>query len=107
MPPYFFYIYIMTREEIQQILDLALEYYKLEIFGTDKVSEPPTEERIDWILERIKKTKPLELNEIAEKCYKKNIVLENTAMSNPLNGDFKKEQNGRNSINTLHSQIDL
>ena len=43
----------MTKEEIQKVLDLALEYYKLEIFGTGKECFHPTQERIDWIYERM------------------------------------------------------
>lgn len=42
----------MTKEEIQKVLDLYLEYYELEIFGTDKETETPT--LVDWIYERMK-----------------------------------------------------
>ena len=44
----------MTKEEIQKVLDLSLEYYKSEIFGTGKETEAPTQERVDWIYERMK-----------------------------------------------------
>lgn len=45
----------MTKEEIQKVLDLYLEYYELEIFGTGKETEAPTQERVDWIYDRMKK----------------------------------------------------
>ncbi len=44
----------MTKEDIQKVLELALEYYKLEVFGTGKESENPNQERIDWIYDRMK-----------------------------------------------------
>ena len=44
----------MTKEDIQRVLELALEYYKLEVFGTGKESENPNQERIDWIYNRMK-----------------------------------------------------
>ena len=44
----------MTKEEIQRVLDLSLEYYKSEVFGTNKESEKPSRERIDWIYDKIK-----------------------------------------------------
>lgn len=44
----------MTKEDIQKVLELALEYYKLEVFGTGKESENPSQERIDWIYDRMK-----------------------------------------------------
>lgn len=44
----------MTKEEIQKVLDLSLEYYKSEIFGTGKETEAPTQERVDWIYEKMK-----------------------------------------------------
>ena len=44
----------MTKEEIQRVLDLSIEYYKSEIFGTGKDTEAPTQERVDWIYERMK-----------------------------------------------------
>ena len=43
----------MTKEEIQRVLDLSLEYYKSEVFGTDKESEKPSRERIDWIYDKM------------------------------------------------------
>lgn len=61
----------MTKEEIHKVLDLALEYYKLEIYGTGKESEPPTEARIDWIYERMKRSIPSNLDEAATKAYPK------------------------------------
>ena len=57
----------MTKEEIKKVLDLALEYYKLEIFGTGKESQPPTQERIDYIYERMQPSLPSDLDEAAEK----------------------------------------
>ena len=60
----------MTKEEIRKVLDLALEYYKLEIYGTGKESEPPTEARIDWIYERMKPSLPSDLDEAAEEYIK-------------------------------------
>jgi hypothetical protein len=57
----------MTKEEIKKVLDLALEYYKLEIFGTGKESQPPTQERIDYIYERMQPSLPSGLDEAAEK----------------------------------------
>ena len=44
----------MTKKDIQRVLELALEYYKLEVFGTGKESENPNQERIDWIYDRMK-----------------------------------------------------
>ena len=44
----------MTKEEIQKVLDLSLEYYKSEVFGTNKESEKPSRERIDWIYDKMK-----------------------------------------------------
>lgn len=38
----------MTKEEIKQVLDLSLEYYKQEVFGTEKESEKPSKERVAW-----------------------------------------------------------
>lgn len=57
----------MTKEEIQKVLDLAVEYYKLEIFGTNRVSQAPTQERIDWIYERLNHPLPSNLDEAAKK----------------------------------------
>lgn len=57
----------MTKEEIKKVLDLALEYYKLEIFGTGKESQPPTQERIDYIYERVQPSLPSDLDEAARK----------------------------------------
>ena len=58
----------MTKEEIQRVLDLALEYYKSEIFGTDKESEKPSSERIDWIYDKMKGSSevPKELKEASD-----------------------------------------
>jgi len=57
----------MTREEIQKVLDLSLEYYKSEIFGTGKETEAPIPKRVDWIYERIKNYSPASnLDEAAE-----------------------------------------
>lgn len=56
----------MTKEDIQKVLELALEYYKLEVFGTDKESQPPTQERIDYIYERIQPSLSSDLDEEAE-----------------------------------------
>ena len=44
----------LTKEDIQKVLELALEYYKLEVFGTGKESENPNQERLDWIYDRMK-----------------------------------------------------
>ena len=44
----------MTKEEIQKVLALSLEYYKSEVFGTDKESKKPSSERIDWIYNKMK-----------------------------------------------------
>lgn len=44
----------MTKEEIQRVLDLSLEYYKSEVFGTGKESENSSRERIDWIYDKMK-----------------------------------------------------
>lgn len=57
----------MTKEEIKKVLDLALEYYKLEIFGTGKESQPPTQERIDYIYDRMQQSLPSDLDEAAQK----------------------------------------
>lgn len=57
----------MTKEEIKKVLDLALEYYKLEIFGTGKESQPPTQERIDYIYDRMQQFLPSDLDEAARK----------------------------------------
>lgn len=58
----------MTKEEIQKVLDLSLEYYKSEIFGTGKEMEVPTQERVDWIYERMKNSSfPSNLDEVVEK----------------------------------------
>lgn len=53
----------MTKEEIKQVLDLSLEYYKQEVFGTEKESEKPSEERVDWIYERMKNDVPEDVEE--------------------------------------------
>ena len=57
----------MTKEEIQRVLDLSLKYYKSEVFGTDKESEKPSSERIDWIYDKMKgdSEAPKELKEAA------------------------------------------
>ena len=58
----------MTKEEIQRVLDLSLEYYKSEVFGTDKESEKPSRERIDWIYDKMKGSSevPNDIEEAAE-----------------------------------------
>lgn len=57
----------MTKEEIQRVLDLSLEYYKSEVFGTNKESEKPSRERIDWIYDKMNGDSevPKELKEAA------------------------------------------
>lgn len=64
----------MTKEEIQRVLDLSLEYYKSEVFGTNKESEKPSSERIDWIYDKMKDSSeiPNDLEESAEKWSKEN-----------------------------------
>lgn len=61
----------MTKDEIQKVLDLSLEYYKSEIFGTGKESEAPPKERVDWIYERMKNPRPSFLDEAAKKIVVK------------------------------------
>ena len=53
----------MTQEEISKVLELALEYYKLEIFGTGKESQPPTQERIDYIYDHMQSYLPANLDD--------------------------------------------
>lgn len=56
----------MTKEDISKVLELALEYYKLEVFGTGKEFQPPAQERIDYIYERIQPSLPSDLDEAAD-----------------------------------------
>lgn len=59
----------MTKEEIQRVLNLSLEYYKSEVFGTNKESEKPSSERINWIYDKMKGGSeiPNDLEEAAKK----------------------------------------
>jgi hypothetical protein len=63
----------MTKEEIQKVLALSLEYYKSEVFGTDKESKKSSHERIDWIYDKLKGSleTPNDLEEAADWYEKK------------------------------------
>ncbi len=65
----------MTKEDIQRVLARSLEYYKCEVFGTDKESEKPSRERIDWIYDKIKGSseKPI-IQDGLEKEYEDYVV---------------------------------
>jgi hypothetical protein len=72
----------MTKEEIQRVLDLSLEYYKSEVFGTDKESEKPSRERIDWIYDKM--TGSSEIPKDLEKAARKSAIA-------PFNLDIDEE----------------
>ena len=65
----------MTKQEIEQVLALSLEYYKLEIFGTEKQNEPPTQERIEWIYERMNSCISPNVEEAAEITHDEGMEL--------------------------------